>query len=90
MTQQLKVNKTFAINEQVSHSSTTDVNHPTSVVDSTNLHGLGLNFALFIMPECSDHGVQVILSVFVNGDQHVVFSGDVAGAKDFFAKFPKN
>jgi len=73
------------------YSAQADVQHPSSLMTSSFLEGLGLNISLSVFPPGpSEQHPHIVLSVFVNGDQHVVFSGNPQEAQEFFKKFPKN
>ncbi len=87
----MKLNKTVNIPDVSMFSAQADIQHHTSFSESLSLPGQGLNFLTAIFPPCSDHPLpQIILSVFVHGKQHVVFSGSPEEAHEFFSRFPRN
>lgn len=86
----MQVSKTVTIPNISNYSVNVDVKHPASLQEMTHLEHRGLTFALGVFPETETAPAHVTLSVFVEGQQHVIFNGDVASAKTFFERFPKN
>lgn len=65
-----------------------DIQHPKSFQTSSRIGNL--HVAVTAMPGNTDKD-WICISVFVDGDQHVVFSGTPDDAATFFkTKFPKN
>lgn len=84
----MKINHILNIPDHASmFINDTEVKHPTSVNTSTNVDGMV--FALTVMPGNVDKD-WICLAVFVDGHQHVIFSGTPADAANFFKNFPRN
>jgi hypothetical protein len=64
-----------------------EVKHPDSVISHTRIDDL--HFTLSATPGNKDESY-IILSVFIDGKQHVIFNGTPDAAKEFFSRFPKN
>lgn len=86
----MQISKTVTIPDISVYNVKADVKHPSSLNEMTHLENRGLAFALGVFPETESAPAHVTLSVFVEGQQHVIFNGDVASAKTFFEQFPKN
>lgn len=65
----------------------TDVQHPKSFTTHSRIGDIHVSLSVFPGSTDPDH---ITLSVFVNGNQHTIYSGPAADAPEFFSKFPKN
>ena len=66
----------------------TEVKHPKSFQVSSRIDNI--HVSLSAHPAGITDKEWICLSVFVDGKQHVIFSGSPTEAAEFFKKFPKN
>lgn len=86
----MQVTKMSFIPDQHHTSFKGDLSHPATLQDQTHLPDEKIMVALTVQPPCGEGTTHITLSVFIDGDQHVVFNGDAKDAREFFKKFPKN
>ena len=86
----MQVTKMSFIPDQHHTSFKGDLAHPATLQDQTHLHDEKLMVALTVQPPCSESTTHITMSVFIDGEQFVVFNGSAQEAREYFKKFPKN